>query len=412
MVARSESWYRLGEARRAAGALLAGMALFTVAWTLLHTAFYDDYVIVDTPVYQRYGDAMLDGQVPYRDFELEYPPGALPVFALPALGPEESYHGLFELTMLACGLAMVAAVVLALDALDAPTRRLVAAIAFLGLAPLAIGSVILSRYDLWPAALCAAALALLAAGRERLGLGVVAVAAASKVYPLVVLPLALVYVARRRGLREALLALAVFVAVLVAILAPFALVAPDGLLASFERQTARPLQIESLGSSILLAAHQLALYAPTVVSSFGSQNLGGPLPDLLATVQTGVQALAIAAVVVVFARREADPDRLFAASAAAAAAFIAFAKVLSPQFLIWLLPLVPLVAGTAGVAAAALLTAALVLTQLWFPKSYWEVVELEATGWLVLLRDLVLVALFALLLAAVSRMPRGRTRTG
>jgi hypothetical protein len=78
---------------------------------------------------------------------------------------------------------------------------------------------------------------------------------------------------------------------------------------------------------------------------------------------------------------------------------VAFGKVLSPQFLIWLIPVVPLVAGRRGLIATLLLAAALVVTQLWFPYRYWELVlhfgALES--WLVLIRDLVLVALFAYL---------------
>jgi len=60
----------------------------------------------------------------------------------------------------------------------------------------------------------------------------------------------------------------------------------------------------------------------------------------------------------------------------------------------------PLVVGRRGLAAATLLAAALVLTQLWFPYRYWELAlqfgMLES--WLVLVRDLVLVALLGVLL--------------
>ena len=38
--------------------------------------------ISDTPVYERYGERIADGDLPYRDFSLEYPPGALPAFAV------------------------------------------------------------------------------------------------------------------------------------------------------------------------------------------------------------------------------------------------------------------------------------------------------------------------------------------
>ncbi|MBW3592562.1 MAG: hypothetical protein KY396_02615, partial [Actinobacteria bacterium] len=105
-----------------------------------------------------------------------------------------------------------------------------------------------------------------------------------------------------------------------------------------------------------------------------------------------------------------DAGQLVAASAAAVVAFVAWGKVLSPQFLVWLVPLVPLVGGGAGLTAGALLAAALVVTQLWFPFRYWDVVALEPAAWLVLGRNALLVALFAVLLAAI-RPARGRARS-
>ena len=82
---------------------------------------------------------------------------------------------------------------------------------------------------------------------------------------------------------------------------------------------------------------------------------------------TIVQVLAVIALWILFATRRGYPEELTAASAAVVAAFIAFGKVLSPQFLIWLVPLVPLVLGGLGLVAAGLFVLVLVLTQLWFP---------------------------------------------
>jgi hypothetical protein len=115
--------------------------------------------------------------------------------------------------------------------------------------------------------------------------------------------------------------------------------------------------------------------------------------------QTVLQLAAVLGVWVWFARGPADRERLVRACAAAVCAFVAFGKVLSPQFLIWLLPLVPLVRGRRGLVASGVLALALLLTQLWFPYRYWDLaLRQDATAsWLVFVRDLVLIALVAVL---------------
>jgi hypothetical protein len=111
-----------------------------------------------------------------------------------------------------------------------------------------------------------------------------------------------------------------------------------------------------------------------------------------------------------FAATDRGREGLLAGSAAAVAALVALGKVLSPQFLIWLLPLVPAVAGAGGLAACAVLLAALVTTQLWFPFRYWDVVALEPVGLLVVVRNVLLVALYAILLFVLVRA-RDPTKT-
>jgi hypothetical protein len=388
---------------RLASAALA-FAVFLVSWGLLHQGFYTRDRIVDTPVYQRYGEAMTEGQVPYRDFALEYPPAALPVFLLPALGEGDfdDYERRFEGVMVTLGVACVVLVALATSSWWAPL--------FVAVAPLALGSVILSRFDLWPAALTAAAIALLIAGRFRFGLGALGLATAAKLYPALLAPIAVAHVWHLRGRREALICAGAFLAVVVAIVAPFAVLAPDGVWDSVWRQADRPLQIESLGAGLLLAAHQLFGLDLTMESSHGSQNLVGSGAEALGVASTLVQAALVIAIWVLYARGAATRERLVAASAAAVCAFVAFGKVFSPQCLIWLIPLVPLISGRRGLAASALLAAALVLTQLWFPYRYWELaLEFDtAASWFVFARDLVLVALTLLLLA---RVRPGRARS-
>ena len=386
MIAKSASSYR-----PASGPVVAVLAaaLFLASWALLHEGFYEREQIVDTPVYERYGDAMLDGRVPYRDFALEYPPGALPVFLVPALG-DGPYAARFEGLMAAIGVG----VVLVVAASGAS-----AALPFVALAPLLLGSVVLSRFDLWPALLAVAALVLLLRGSSRFGSILLGAAAAAKLYPAVLAPLVLAHVWRTRGRREALVSGALAAGTFFAILLPFAVLAPRGLWESFWTQASRPLQVESLGSGLLLAAHHLLGLDVTVESSHGSQNLAGAAADAIAAATTAAQIVAVALVWGWYLRGPAEANRAVRAAAASVAAFIAFGKVFSPQFLIWLIPLVPLVRGRRGLAASAVLALALVLTQLWFPYRYWELaVELDGgVSALVLARDLAVVALVAVL---------------
>ena len=381
------------------------LALFSGSWLALHHGWLARGEIVDTPVYERYGDAMIRGEVPYRDFAVEYPPGALPVFVQPARGNEGDFEGFthaFEILMAACGGAIVIALAVALASLAASPARMGAALALGAVAPLLLGSVVLSRFDLWPAALTGAALASLVSGRLRLGHGLLGAGVLAKIWPGVLIPLTVAHAWRTRGRREALVCLGVAVAVVAVVMLPFVVLSPDGVGRSFERQASRPLQIESLGAALIVTSHHVFGTGVTMASSHGSQNIGGTAANVIGGVQSAVQIAALVAIWIVFARKRRSTEELIRFSAAAVVAFIALGKVVSPQFLVWLFPLVPLVRRW---SVAALFVAGLVLTQAWFPQHYWDYALRfdETRSWLVLARDLVLVALLAAVLAPSRR---------
>jgi hypothetical protein len=72
--------------RRGASTTLLAVVLVGAVWALLHVGWYAHGQITDYGLYWAYGHGIVHGHaVPYRDFPLEYPPGALPVFVLPAL---------------------------------------------------------------------------------------------------------------------------------------------------------------------------------------------------------------------------------------------------------------------------------------------------------------------------------------
>jgi hypothetical protein len=329
--------------------------------------------------------------------------------------PEDSpagYKRAFRWLMCVCGAAIVLLTVVALLALGAGPARFAGVLAFAALWPLALGPVELTRFDLWPSALALGALAAFVSGRDRLGAGVLAAAVATKLFPAVLVPLAAVWVWRRGGRRGLLVSGGIFAGVLLAVFLPFLILSPGGVGDSIGRQLSRPLQIESLGAAVLVELHNLAGLGLGIETTHGSQNVAGTLGDGVAGATTALQLAALGAVWIGFARGPANAERLVRYSALALVVFVAFGKVLSPQFMIWLVPFVPLVAGRRGLAASALLAVALFLTQRWFPNRYWDYVLHfdEGLTWTVLARDLALVAL-AGVLAAPTRWAREWART-
>jgi uncharacterized membrane protein len=366
---------------------------------VIHHGPYVGGQLIDTPTYAHYAAETRAGLVPYRDFAVEYPPVALPAFLIPSLlagsgSGFSAYRRAFELLMAVCGAFAMGLGALVLARQRPRTPRLLVGVAFAALAPLLIGSVILSRYDLWPAALTIAALAAIVRDRERIAFGLLALAVAAKAFPIVILPLAVVYVWRVSGQRKAIGCLAIFAAVLFACFLPFVILAPHGTWSSIRGQISRPLQVESLGASILLAAHQLTGTHLSLIVSHGSQNLGGHTAARFASLLSMLQVTALLLVWLSFVRGPATSQRLLVASAAAVCAFVVFDRVLSPQYLIWLAPLVVALPGRRAVVATALLASAMGVTQIWIPALFWQLTRFETVpSWAVLGRDLVLLAL-------------------
>jgi hypothetical protein len=311
--------------------------------------------------------------------------------------------------MLLALIAGAVLIVLSLVALGGSTLDIGLSVAAFLAGVALLGPFVLTRFDLYAATLTLAAVCAILYRRRVLGPVLLGVAIATKIYPAVLLPLLVARTWRREGRPAALIALAVTVGTSLLIYLPFAVLAPEGVVRSVWRQLGRPLQIESLGSGVLLALHHALGMPLGWASGSGSQNLTGTVATVASALTTIAGVAALALVWVRYARGDAESDARFVRYAAAAVvAFVAFGKVVSPQFLVWLLAIVVLVQGARGIAAMALLVVACALTRVWFPSDYWELVKQfdPTASWVVLGRDLVLVAVFATLVV------RGRRGTG
>jgi uncharacterized membrane protein len=355
----------------------------------------------DVHLYQGYAEKLLHGALPYRDVFVEYPPGAFAVFLPPTAFGAGHYNAAFKSLMALCGAATIVLVALVLAELGASGRRVWVAVGLLALSPLALGPISLNTYDAWPALLTVLALWLLLRGHDLPAFGVLGLAVSAKVYPLVLVPLAAWFVWRRAGVRRVVAGLGLTVVVAAAVIAPFAAYAPHGVYESFHSQATRGLQVESLGASLLLALDRLGLYHANVVETFGvaGRNLTGGTADAAAAGLLVLEAAAVVTVWALYARARDTRERLPVAWAAAVAGFLAFTKVFSPQYLVWLLPLV---VAAGGAVAVALTAVALVLAQVWF-FHYGDLFRLAWPVWLLLVRDLVMVALYLVLVAELAR---------
>jgi hypothetical protein len=329
------------------GPLLAGTALTIATWAFVSfTPVFRDWLYGDARFFENWGNWITSHRVPYRDFNVEYPPLALPTFVVPVylrklFGYSGTWYFWFRIELLVLALLMLAAV----------------------------------------------AWALAAAG------------AAAKVYPIVLVPLALLELWRRGRWRAVGAGAGAALAVLVVVIGPFAVVGAHGVRWAVHREASRPLDLESVAASAFAAVHELTGAHIRVVAAASSHGLAGAWPDRAATASTYLTLAALLGVYWLYLRGGRTPDELVTACAAAVTAYIVFGKVFSPQFNIWLVPLVPLVGGRRGIRASALLVAIIGVTQIFEPYRYVQYWHLDTpwVTWTVVLRDVLAVALLAVL---------------
>lgn len=387
-------------------ALLAALALLTAGWALtLWVTPWSDESVNDLFVYRTVAEPFLSGALPYRDIAFEYPPLAALAIALPGvLGTdEETFRWAYALWTLLGAAAVVVLCGSLARATGGDERRAMMAAALM---PVLCGALLRTHFDLFPVALLLAGLLLLCHGRPRSGLATLGLGAMTKAFPLVAVPIALAWLAARgRVAWQAALACA---AVVAALSGAAAVMSPEGALDAARYHLDRPVQIESSPALVLLGLDGAGLGDATSVSSHRSDGLLHPASDaitwLFAAAFVGLVALLCLRLA---ARPPTRGDlarrRLVLASLAAAAGFAVLGKVLSPQFVIWVVPLGALAFAWRLHALAGAVALVAVLTQVEFPSHYFDVVAREPWALaIVAARNLALLAVVGLALRALS----------
>jgi hypothetical protein len=375
------------------------LLLLAAGWAAaLWLSPWSDERVNDLFVYRVFTEPLLDGGLPYRDIFLEYPPLAAPAIALPGvLGTgEEAFRSAFA----GWTFLLAAAVVLLCGALAArtggdPRRALLAA----ALMPLLCGAMVRTHFDLAPVALLLGALLLLVSGRPRSGMAVLGLAAMTKGFPLVAAPVALACLATRVDRRTLVQSAVALLAALALPTAPAVAMSPSGAWEAVTYHLERPVQVESLPASGVLLLDELGAGDADSAKTHRSDGLEHPAADGLALLCLAVM---LSLIVFVTTRARGEPRSLVLASLASVAAFAALGKVLSPQYMLWLVPLGALAFAWRLHALAAATAACAVLTQVEFPARYFDLVAREPFPVAVIaLRNLVLIAVLVLALRAL-----------
>src|SRR5712691_2883679 len=292
-------------------------------------------------------------QAPFHILPLEYPPLTLVLFSLSLLAPLPYYQLIFALWM-----ALTSVLIYWLLLRYGPRG---AALTFALYALVGAWATAEGRFDMVPAALTI--LSLIAAERKHWTLAYVILAfgVLLKLYPLLLLPALFIaeqHDAQRLYIPKQSMPLKmvpielwrtlrsigtwrwkntlIFFAIVIGITAIFAYLDFQGAVVSQLRYFShRPIQIEATGSTILWIATQFGIPAHTEFT-YGSLNVISPLGDNLALLFEG--AFVLGYVYTLWQQWRGKLDTV-QTCIAFLLVFIAFGKVFSPQYLIWLIPL-------------------------------------------------------------------------
>jgi hypothetical protein len=414
--------------RRASAAVVALWAVTRLVLLVLalNPGLYDGAIQGDVRGYGAKVERMFQGELPYRDVAIEYPPGSVPFTLLPAIvvGTGPHYRLAFALTMLAVDAVGLWAAFRLARAADGGRRRWRVPLAYV-VATCAVGPIAYMRFDYVPAVAVLLAAAFAAERRAGPAAAALGFGAAAKLFPAVLAPLLVLGLVPALGWGRALRrTVPAFTVALAVPILPTLLISAR---ATFDwvigYHLDRGVQVESLWANVILLAHHLAGLPAVVGYEFGAFDLLSPWSATAKALSGPATLAALGAVAWLTwrrARRDGGlaPADVPAVFAAGVLAFVLPNRVLSPQYLIWVMPLLAGMMATVddrggqgafglrapAVRAMLLALAAGLLTQVIFPFRYDQLRALVAfdTG-LLTVRNALLVAVGAAAVATLRR---------
>jgi hypothetical protein len=336
----------------------------------------------DTDIYFQYATRAREGAVPYRDYRVEYPPLAMPLFLIPSYVSSglAGFKLAFAVEMLIFNASTVW-VLASWTAQNLGPAHVWSRLAWYTVFFLLLSRMVVSRFDSAPTLLAFAGSAWWFAGRGVLGGLAASIGAMMKVYPAVLVPLGATWERAQSGGARHSGALAFVLSSLIGGLAWLAMGGAHGVLASLDYQLGRGFEYGSVYSAVQMLAAKLTGARIDIVRDRAAWSSITPWSGSLSRAVFPLQTAAILAVWGSFLRGGMREGLRY--SGAAVLALVMTGKVFSPQYLIWLMPFVAVLDGpiarrgcwifAAGCAATLLapaLTAYFPRTSLWVIVAY------------------------------------------
>jgi uncharacterized membrane protein len=367
--------------------------LILVFSVLFQTIYANPYS--GTGLFFEFASGIMNGQLPYRDFILEYPPFSLFFFLIPRLISSNylAYTVLYQVETVIFAL-------IGLLVLYDVSRRLGKApwklMTVYSLGILAIGPVTCQQFDLFPAILVLLAVYFFWLDKHPAAWALLALGTMTKIYPAAIAPLFLIVYVRNHQYRLIWFGIFTFGLVSLAVLLPFLISSPGSLTNLYEYHAQRGIQIETIYSSILMVGQKLGWITAHSGFGFGSWNIEGTATGTIADLSTLLLVVLLAftywQIYVRSKQQKIDIMRLGSCSFLVVLIVLITSKILSPQYLVWLIPLLPLVMGRWRLVVWTMFVVVGALTYVIFPHLYLQLVDFDSTAVTVLaLRNLLLI---------------------
>ncbi|WP_428653323.1 hypothetical protein [Runella sp.] len=352
---------------------------------------------------------IVDHLLPYRDFPSEYPPLAV----IPTLIPQllcqigttgfQGFVVFFVLQNILLGLYMGRVVLKTAQAFLEEVRALEISRIYWMLWGISL-PIFLFRYDGFVALLTILTVYFIVKQSPGVSGSWLAAGIFAKLYPIVLLPPIIVYYFINKQYRFLLLFLGGFSALSAVIFTVMYLLAGNDVVIFLKYHRLRGIQIESFVGGGLLLWYKIIDAPLETISNYGAIHLVTSWTDsLLKVLSWGfpICYLALSGVIYRYFSKQigVSVEMLLIAFAAALLLFLVCNKVLSPQYLIWLLPIIPFLRSQILYCFAA----AFMITIFIYPGSYHRLVEMKFL-W-VLLLNVRNGLIFVMLLLTLFSMP-------